>query len=318
MMMGAGANGDFARPSPQGEGWSEIPCDLPCVSCGYNLRTLRRNAMCPECGAPIRDSLRLQLLHFAPREWLDRLFRGAVLTLIGFVGWSAVAGLMQAWSAHRPLNVIEWILRFAAASAIAIYLAGAWCLTTPDRRQMSSPLMTFLRVGTRAGLLPVVAFTEGARLAALNSSTALGPCMMMAVLSRWVCFSVLLLYLAWLANRMLSRFPTLLSRFCLVALAVSSIGVLLLLPWSLSAHAAYSAYAASPQGRGGAAPTAPPISVSDFLGVTAFFCMITTVAFLLGMVLLLAVLCVALRRLSKMPEPCVPDAPEQVPLESRE
>ncbi len=31
--------------------------DLACVGCGYNLRSLRRDGDCPECGRPIRDTL---------------------------------------------------------------------------------------------------------------------------------------------------------------------------------------------------------------------------------------------------------------------
>ncbi|MCZ6543380.1 MAG: hypothetical protein O6768_06910, partial [Planctomycetota bacterium] len=31
--------------------------DLPCVSCGYNLRAARVVGVCPECGQPVSDSL---------------------------------------------------------------------------------------------------------------------------------------------------------------------------------------------------------------------------------------------------------------------
>jgi hypothetical protein len=31
--------------------------DLPCIRCGYNLRGLKPDGNCPECGAPIRKSL---------------------------------------------------------------------------------------------------------------------------------------------------------------------------------------------------------------------------------------------------------------------
>lgn len=38
-----------------------IQQDLPCIHCGYNLRTLAHDARCPECGAAVVDSLNGQL-----------------------------------------------------------------------------------------------------------------------------------------------------------------------------------------------------------------------------------------------------------------
>jgi uncharacterized repeat protein (TIGR04138 family) len=34
-----------------------IPCDLPCIECGYNLRTLSLENRCPECGVPVKKTL---------------------------------------------------------------------------------------------------------------------------------------------------------------------------------------------------------------------------------------------------------------------
>lgn len=42
--------------------------DVTCVCCGYNLRGLRLDGRCPECGAPVAQELR-----FADRHWLQRM-----------------------------------------------------------------------------------------------------------------------------------------------------------------------------------------------------------------------------------------------------
>jgi uncharacterized repeat protein (TIGR04138 family) len=36
---------------------SIIPSDLPCIVCGYNLRTLTVEGQCPECGQPVVKTL---------------------------------------------------------------------------------------------------------------------------------------------------------------------------------------------------------------------------------------------------------------------
>ena len=41
------------------ESGEPVDFDLACFDCGYNLRTLPRNARCPECNALVEESLRL-------------------------------------------------------------------------------------------------------------------------------------------------------------------------------------------------------------------------------------------------------------------
>jgi uncharacterized repeat protein (TIGR04138 family) len=48
-----------------------ISCDLPCVACGYNLRTLPIEGLCPECGQPVLKTL--QAVPACEDEELDDL-----------------------------------------------------------------------------------------------------------------------------------------------------------------------------------------------------------------------------------------------------
>ncbi len=40
-----------------------VAADLPCVHCGYNLRTQAASSRCPECGAAVRDTLTNDLVY---------------------------------------------------------------------------------------------------------------------------------------------------------------------------------------------------------------------------------------------------------------
>src|SRR5207244_8750412 len=66
--------GDNASAAPQGVASHPpddvVAVDLPCIRCGYNLRTLMVKARCPECHTPVRDSFDPDRLIFAERRWL--------------------------------------------------------------------------------------------------------------------------------------------------------------------------------------------------------------------------------------------------------
>ena len=53
-----------------------IKVDLPCVICGYNLRTVHIQGSCPECGAPASNAF-LTPAHLADHTWLKRVRLGA-------------------------------------------------------------------------------------------------------------------------------------------------------------------------------------------------------------------------------------------------
>jgi hypothetical protein len=50
------------QPSPSLQGQElDVPGDLPCAGCGYNLRGLRLSHRCPECGALIAETIEQSL-----------------------------------------------------------------------------------------------------------------------------------------------------------------------------------------------------------------------------------------------------------------
>jgi hypothetical protein len=61
---------------------AEINLDVPCASCGYNLRGLAGNGQCPECGASVARSLEIHLNPIMPAQiWWARI------VLAGLVTW---------------------------------------------------------------------------------------------------------------------------------------------------------------------------------------------------------------------------------------
>lgn len=51
--------------------------DVFCMSCDYNLRTLRQDSVCPECATSVADSLRRYSLRLRNPEWLRQIHTGA-------------------------------------------------------------------------------------------------------------------------------------------------------------------------------------------------------------------------------------------------
>ncbi len=59
-----------------------VAIDAHCVSCGYNLRTLPAEAVCPECAHPVANSIRGAFLRFGDPQWVRGLARGLLYVLI--------------------------------------------------------------------------------------------------------------------------------------------------------------------------------------------------------------------------------------------
>jgi hypothetical protein len=72
-----------------------VAMDAQCVSCGYNLRTLKVEALCPECAQPVAYSIQGYFLRFASPRWIKGLARGTALVLIALGGTVVVGPLLS-------------------------------------------------------------------------------------------------------------------------------------------------------------------------------------------------------------------------------
>ena len=69
---------------------ARIGIDVPCISCGYNLRSLPMSGRCPECNSEIDATLNGGWLMFADPQWLKRLRSGVTLIL-----WTLLAAVVS-------------------------------------------------------------------------------------------------------------------------------------------------------------------------------------------------------------------------------
>ncbi|NUQ47946.1 MAG: hypothetical protein HUU22_18175, partial [Phycisphaerae bacterium] len=115
--------------------------DLPCRKCGYNLRGLNPDRICPECATPVGRSIRGEYLRFADPDWVETMASGMNWIVTGlFVGFAlgcAGGGTVAALAATRGAGVVEsevtmLILSGAGVMGALISLVGYWRVTTPD------------------------------------------------------------------------------------------------------------------------------------------------------------------------------------------
>jgi hypothetical protein len=122
--------------------------DLPCRACGYNVRGVAPEALCPECSTPVSRSIRSDLLQFGDPAWVERLARGMrwiiIGLLCGFVVQIAVAvlstGLVTAGSLVHTAGMTAAALFGVGLSVVLV--TGVWWLTAPDpaRAERERPL----------------------------------------------------------------------------------------------------------------------------------------------------------------------------------
>lgn len=132
-----GGLNDAHNPHDAGVTPDAAGAELLCVTCGYALRGLDHDGMCPECGTPIERSLRGDLLAGAAPAWLATVTRGATLIALGLriavVCVLATLGLTITFvfiSMARPglPSIVETIFTCIIAGAvIGLPVAGCVC-----------------------------------------------------------------------------------------------------------------------------------------------------------------------------------------------
>jgi hypothetical protein len=109
----------MAEPS----GVSVVEEDLSCFRCGYNLRSLQPEGVCPECGEEVKVSLPGRTLAVAEARWRQAQWQGARVQAVGLaiVEVSLLSLIFGAFrSKHGMLGVYLAFSGAFAASGIAI------------------------------------------------------------------------------------------------------------------------------------------------------------------------------------------------------
>ncbi len=147
--------------APQGAAGSapgesdELPLDLPCVECDYNLRGLMPDGRCPECGTSVARSLDPRLLRFAPPTYLRTLTMGLTV-IFGFGALCVIAmmtlGIVIAFLGGEPFAA--FLGGLVATNLTAIL--GTWLLTTREPRPVRREHPLAARRIARVALLVVL------------------------------------------------------------------------------------------------------------------------------------------------------------------
>jgi MFS family permease len=218
-----------------------VQMDLACVRCGYNLRTLAADGLCPECALPVARSIRGDLLKYADPTWVGKLTDGAE-----FLFMAALAPLVAAPAAGLGFTLSDsWpaiggvlLLIAMLAGIVTVFGApvGFLAITAREPRISLRPEGVSARRVCRYGLL-VGAVILG--VAALSSSFAPGwirwwssrVCVLIALVLVLAVFP--LSFLRHLAS-LLRRVPAedLAGTARAIALVVCAVDLLLILPVS--------------------------------------------------------------------------------------
>lgn len=114
--------------------------DRACNRCSYNLRGLAVEGACPECGAPVIDSLRGLLIAYASPEYVRdvllglRLIIWAAIIQAGVSVLGAAAGLVVALNVRTPSAIVlsSFIRQLVALAAALLWVWAYWLYTRLD------------------------------------------------------------------------------------------------------------------------------------------------------------------------------------------
>ncbi len=137
------------------DGEGRIAADLACLRCGYNLRLLRREAVCPECGVGVERTLRGDLLRYSDANWLQGVADGLgilVYTIAATLAITIISAALFPISKDRPAvaTAIELVARGCCA-------VGAWRFGRPQRDALRlESLLGARRMVRLFGILQIV------------------------------------------------------------------------------------------------------------------------------------------------------------------
>src|SRR5688500_3085007 len=178
-------------PPPPSSPFGTLHLDVPCLHCGYDLRGLADDGLCPECGGAIGESIiRFREMHAAalppladmPRAWAIKVAAGctmlALLVVAVFVVTTVQLLIDPNWRrAWTPLQVVMvvafWLLAWpepsgaaqrtgerwlrwligAGAAACAAWMILRMSLVTPGAARAAAPVYALLAAATTAATM---------------------------------------------------------------------------------------------------------------------------------------------------------------------
>lgn len=170
-------------------GTEHISKNIPCMDCGYNLRSLGPDGCCPECGRAIAESLRAERLLFADRRWLETIHAGATRvamscagllipllfwTVIMILGLAKGTGLGILGARTGATRVLVGAVNLWTLVCEISLVIGSWRITAPEPADPKGATNSFARLMPRLGTLIILSSILYALLSrALGLSTYL-------------------------------------------------------------------------------------------------------------------------------------------------
>jgi len=150
----------LTRPKPRDLTTFTLQHDCLCVSCGYNLRMLRSDGKCPECGGPVAAALRGRGLHYAKPQWVRRLALGATLMAIAPLWYLLQAFVTVYVGTQLQSDLALTIVLGALNLPVLVYVVGVFVASGPDGRE--TPLEVRWRRATRWASAIILGLAVGA------------------------------------------------------------------------------------------------------------------------------------------------------------
>lgn len=188
-----------------------VTADSPCIQCGYNLRTVHRDARCPECGTSVGRSLQGDLLRYSDSQWLATLASGLlIIVLTGVIGPLSLfgaqivllavleAGPDGAFDPRSPTPLVVHGALFALT--LIVSAVGLWLFTTAEPGGLDTRTEGRLRGLIRGAICVAVASVLGLFLSAGRAGAA-GALLVVCLASLTCCAGGTLLRLRRLARR---------------------------------------------------------------------------------------------------------------------
>jgi hypothetical protein len=184
--------------------------DVICVQCSYNLRGLKPESRCPECGTIVLRSLQGNLLKFSSAEYLAKLHLGVFIILAAIVAqflllFAMIALGFLGMTNAQLMGAVEITSMLAGVGVGIAQLLGWWLFSEEDPGVVGTDKGSTARTVVRASVIVLAGLTLLGAVVTLTMP--LGTAGQFAVMilqlgAQAVMFFASMLYLRWLAPRL--------------------------------------------------------------------------------------------------------------------